>query len=384
MKKSLLITLEFPPQVGGVASYYFNVCKNLPPDKIVVMAPTQKETERFDQSQNFPIIREKILNELAKPKLNKLASQLQKFKVLKLLGKIVNSHNIELIQVGNILPLGTLAYLQQKRQQTPYLIYTHGLDILLPQESPRKKILLKKIISQAQTIIANSNFTKNELINLGAEPAKVLVVYPCPSVDNAAISDWKIEELKDDYQLKDKKILLTVGRLVERKGHDMVIKSLPAIIKQVPNVIYLIIGKGPFQKNLENLVSQHSLRDYVKILDNIPNGELPGFYQLSDVFIMPSRQIGPDAEGFGITYLEANLFSKPVIGGKSGGVPEAVIDGRTGILVEPTNEDEIIQAAVKLLTDTAYAQRLGMQGMERVLEQFDWENQTNIIKKVLE
>ena len=248
----------------------------------------------------------------------------------------------------------------------------------------RKKTLLKKIIAGAKAIIANSHWTEDELIKLGAEPKKITVVHPCPNLRPEQTSEWKVEEIFQDYQLKDKKILLTVGRLVERKGHDMVIKTLPQIIKTLPNVIYLVVGSGPYKKNLEKLVNQSRLGDYVKFINAVDQSDLAAFYQICDVFIMPARELpNGDVEGFGIVYLEANLFGKPVIGGRSGGVPEAIIDGKTGILVNPTDAFDIAQATIKLLTDSAYAERLGIQGLQRVAENFDWAAQTEKIKAIL-
>ena len=390
IKKSLLVTLDFPPNLGGVATFYYNVCKNLPGDKIVVLAPEQEGAEAFDKKQNFTIIRKKLLSNFPQtmPKglggILKMASSIKWLSIIRYFKLLVKQHDIELIQAGQILPIGTLAMIYKKQKKIPYLFYAHGLDILLPQKFMRKKTLLKKIIANAQAIIANSYFTKDELIKLGAKPEQVTVIYPCPSLTAEQTSEWKIQEILQDYELKNKKILLTVGRLVERKGHDMVIKALPKIIKKVPDVTYLIIGEGPRKKNLEELVNQGNLRDYVRFLGPLPQNDLAAFYQLSDVFIMPARQlVNGDVEGFGIVYLEANLFGKPVIGGRSGGVPEAIIDGQTGLLVNPNDIDKIAEKTIKLLTNSAYAERLGIQGMERVSEEFNWQSQTEKIKEIL-
>ena len=390
IKKSLLLTLDFPPSHGGVAAFYYNICKNLPPDKIVVLAPEQAGAKEFDQKQNFTIIRKKRLNLLPPNnawglrQISKITSRIKWLALIKDLGQTAKNHKIELIQVGQVLPLGTVALAYQSRKEIPYIFYAHGLDITLPQKFRRKKALLKKIIAQARAIVANSHFTKDELVKLGASGEKIIVVHPCPNITTEQISEWKIEEITGDYGLKNKKILLTVGRLVERKGHDMVIKAMPEIIKKVPTAVYLIIGEGPAQKNLEKLVNQRSLRDYVKFLGGVPNKDLPAYYQLCDVFIMPSRQLANgDVEGFGIAYLEANLFGKPVIAGRSGGVAEAVINGQTGLLVDPSNVSEIAAAAIRLLTDPGLSERLGLQGLERVSTEFDWKTQTEKIKEIL-
>ncbi len=391
MKKSLLVTLDFPPNLGGVATYYYNICKNLPGDKIVVLAPNQKNDSSFDKEQNFPIIRKKLLGKFPQktsPKnllgILKIASTLKWISIIKHFKAVADQHKIEIIQAGQILPIGTLALWYKKMKNIPFIFYAHGLDITLPQKFMRKKKILKKIIKEAKAIVANSHFTKDELVKLGADSDKIKVIYPCPGVKPSEAPEWKIREIREEYGLKNKKIILTVGRLVERKGHDMVIKSLPKIIKKIPDAAYLIVGTGPYEDNLKKLANQLALREYIIFAGKASQNDLSVLFQIADVFIMPARRlINGDVEGFGIVYLEANLFGKPVIGGKSGGVPEAIIDGKTGLLVDPLNVDQIAEAALKILTDKPYAQKLGMQGMERVLENFNWETQAQKIKEIL-
>ena len=391
IKKSLLVTLEFPPNnVGGVAAFYYNVCKNLPPDKIVVLAPDHPQADEFDSQQNFTIIRKKLLNQFPQKMPRgfigglKIATTVRWLSIIKHLKQVVKSHNIQLIQVGQVLPLGTLALMYKKQKNIPYIFYAHGLDILLPQKFMRKKTLLKKIITGANAIVANSHFTKGELLKLGATPNQVVVVHPGPNLEQQEVPGSKLKKIIDSDQLKDRKVLLTVGRLVKRKSHDLVIKALPQIIKQVPNVIYLIIGEGPNKKSLVDLTHQLRLGNYVRFLGQVSTADLPAYYQTCNVFIMPSRQIdGWDVEGFGIVFLEANLFGRPVIGGRSGGISEAVIDGQTGLLVDPTDQDQTAKVAIKLLTDTAYAERLGLQGLERTINEFNWATQTEKIKQIL-
>ncbi len=362
----------------------------MPADKIVVLAPEQEGAQAFDLRQNFTIIRRKLLNQFSEkmPKgiagVLKLAATVKWMSLIKHIYQVAKNHKIELIAAGQILPIGTLALTYKKQKRTPYIFFAHGLDITLPQKFMRKKTLLKKIINEAKAIVANSHWTKDELIKLGAEPEKVVVAYPCPNLTSQQPSEWKIEEIITEHELKNKKIILTVGRLVERKGHDMVIKAMPEILKSVPNAIYLIVGDGPDKNKLENLVNQLSLRDHVRFLGAVPQKDLAAYYSICDVFIMPSRQLANgDVEGFGIVYLEANLFGKPVIGGNIGGTAEAIVNGKTGILVNPESTEDIAGATIELLSNKAYAERLGMQGLQRVSEEFDWQTQTEKIKAIL-
>ncbi|MDD2807785.1 MAG: glycosyltransferase family 4 protein [Patescibacteria group bacterium] len=389
-KKTLLITLNFPPAVGGEQVYYYNFAKNLPPDKIVVLSQTQINSATFDDEQEFPIIRKNLINIPSGPwpttiaGVIKLAASVKWLSLISNVKKLVADHNIELIASGQILPLGTLALLYKKIYKVPYIFFAHGLDIMLPQQFMRKKKILKKVIAQADGIIANSHYTFDELVALGADPKKIIVAYPCPAILPHLAKTNDISTLINQNDLTGKKILLTVGRLVERKGHDMVIKALPKIIAQIPNVIYLIAGDGPQKNELKSLVDKLGLNTKVKFLGALASEAIAELYQMCDLFIMPNRQLSNgDVEGFGIVFLEANMFGKPVIGGKNGGVIEAIIDGKTGLLVNPTNLDEIANASIKLLSDTAYAERLGLQGLERASNEFDWQIQTAKIKNFI-
>jgi phosphatidylinositol alpha-1,6-mannosyltransferase len=391
IKRSLLFTLEFPPNIiGGITTYYYNVCKNLPPDKIVILAPQFQDAQNFDGKHRFKIIRKKLLHKFPEtlPKgffgVMKIVFSVRWISMFKYFVQTVKTHDIQLIQVGQFLPVGTLAMIYKKRKNIPYIVYAHGIDILIPQKFMRKNTLLKSIISHAKGIIANSNFTRNELIKLGAVPDKIKVVNPCPNMEANTFSEFRLRRIIDEQKLKNRDILLTVGRLVERKGHDKVIEALPEIIKKVPNVIYLICGKGPHKKKLISLVNKNNLSDYVKFLGQLPQEDLTAYYQLCDVFIMPSRQLpNGDVEGFGIVFIEANLFGKPVIGGRSGGIPEAILDGQTGVLVNPIDIINIADAAIQLLTDKTLSQRLGQQGQIRARNDFDWKIQTEKIKEIL-
>jgi len=385
MNKALLVTLDFPPNHGGVAAYYGNVCGHLPPDQIVVLAPDGKGSEYFDARLNFPIIRSRALADLVPQRgvWRRLKARCSLGSLYREICRVSRGHQISVLHIGQVFPLGKVALALKQRQNIPYIFYAHGLDITGPQRFRRRLFLLKKIIAGADKIIANSYFTHDELVKLGADPKRILVVYPCPNLSGESVPDDLLAAFLAGHALTDKKILLTVGRLVKRKGHDAVIKALPAVIKRVPDVFYAIVGSGPETAALAALVNEKKLGRYVKFFGNVPAQDLPFFYQACRAFIMPARRLSDgDVEGFGTVYLEANAYGKPVIGGKSGGVPEAVLDGRTGLLVNPEKIEEIANAAVKLLNDSAYAQRLGLQGMDRVLEEFNWQLQADKIKAI--
>jgi len=371
VKKLLIATIEFPPQRGGVANYLAGLVGALPPGKIAVLAAKSKLGESFDQNQKYRIYRNKLFFRFFWPKWLPLLFNLW---------RTTRREKAETILVGQVLPVGTAAYLLNKIFVLPYFISCHGMDILTAAGSSRKRNLMNKILEQASGTIANSEFTKKELIKLGIPENKITVIYPCPGKEEG-IGREKVEEIRKKLGLADKKIILTVGRLVARKGHDKVIEALPKILEKIPNVIYVIVGGGPEREKLQVLSSK--FQDNILFTGEISEAKKMAFYQLCDLFIMAPRQIGPDVEGFGTVYLEANSFGKSVIAGGSGGVAEAVVDNVTGLVVDPENQDQISEAVIKLLANEQLAKKLGEQGKERVDKEFDWRMQAEKLEKLI-
>ena len=381
MRKSLLVTSIFPPQVGGVENYLYNIAKRLPQDKILVLAPTRTiegkklDYQDFDKKQNFKIYRKRFFF----PRFIKPGW----LPMIRNCLKIAKEEKIELIQCGLCYPTGLAGLYAKKRLNLPYIIYVHGLDLVgfLGDEARKKRI--KAILKNADKIIANSHYTKDLVLKLGDYSQKIEVINPAldlkkyPKIDKA--------EARRKLGLKDKKIILTVGRLVKRKGHDLIIKSLPKVCNRVSDLLYIIVGSGPYEKELKNLVKKFGLKDKVRFEGRVGDKVLSYYYASSDLFCMPSRMIKEEGsvEGFGIVYLEASLYEKPVLGGRTGGVEDAVVDGETGILVDLENVNEIAQALIRLLTNQELSNKLGVQGRERVLKDFDWDKQIKKIGKIL-
>ena len=341
--KSLLITLEFPPQIGGIAKYYAEFCRVLGRDRVVVETPFMASLRRLP--------------------LCWLLSVYGAY-------KIVRKQNIKHLFVGQILPLGYIAVILKFFLKLPYTIFVHGTDIALPLNSKWKKFWAKLILNKAHLIIANSQFTKNKVKrHYNVNKDKIKALYPPVGIRNV-----ETPFMASGREEQDCKIILTVARLVPRKGIDMVIRALPQVLKKIPQAEYWIIGDGPDQARLSSIAQTMRLENKIKFLGVKKAQDLAKYYTQCDVFIMPSRQLkNGDYEGFGIVYLEAASFSKPVIAGNQGGAPEAVEDGQTGILVNPESSEEIARALIKLLTNQDLAQKMGERGKERVIKEFDFE-----------
>ncbi len=414
MKKTLLITLDFYPKIGGVANYYFNLCQNLSEDKILVLTELMEELETSNQKSetrnqkleispllssgdnsrdnkadrpkgenkklgegvNFKIIRESLMSNWAWPHW---------LPMLKAISKIIKQEKIDILWAGDIWPTGLAVYLNSIFSGKPYIVSIHGRDLLLVKRNKLKSFLAKIILKRAAVVTANSQSTSKIVESFGVSKEKIKVVYPGVEKQEyknttclparQGIQEYKKTVIKK-YNLVGKKILLSIGRLVERKGFDKVIEAMPEVLREVKDVVYVVVGEGPDRGRLEQkskkAKNQENKETEIIFAGQVSDEEKWAWLELCDVFIMPARAGEDDVEGFGIVYLEAAVAGKPVIAGKSGGASEAVIDRETGILVEPENHEEIAGAIIKLFKDEGLRKKMGGQGKARAEKYFNW------------
>jgi len=348
--KTLLITLEYPPFNGGVANYYGNLVKYWPKnDSIKVLDNSQGEL--FSGTGPFPW-----------------------FKAIAVIWKKRRNKAFDYLLIGHILPLGTAAFLVSLVMPIKYAVVLHGLDFTFAISTFRKKIISKLILKKADKIICANSYVAGLVkeLDINLSP-KVIVKNPGIEVSQIKVDDLRLEAIKKDYHLENSITILSIGRLVLRKGFDKMIEAL-SLIKE-DSIKYFIIGVGDKEKYLKDLAAKLNLNDKVFFLGSLSHSDKHAWLEASDIFAMPARRIGNDFEGFGIVYLEANLHSKPVIAGLSGGIKDAVVDGETGLLVNPQNAFEISKALSLLSKNRELRERLGRQGKERVVLEFGWEKQ---------
>jgi phosphatidylinositol alpha-1,6-mannosyltransferase len=266
----------------------------------------------------------------------------------------------------------------------PFVIYAHGNEILevLGNEWPKPRLALHK----ANRVLAVSHFTADWVRKLGVADSKIEIVHPGCDINSFRPVDPKIDfrqrllgSSSGDH------VILTVGNLVPRKGHDLVIRALPKLLSSGFHVSYLIVGDGPHRSTLERLAQEIGVSSRVIFAGRLAYEDLPQVYAMSDVFVMPSREQQElhDVEGFGMVFLEANACGKPVIGGRSGGVGDAILDGVTGLLVDPIDVDDIAKAIKCVLSNAEFAKQLGDQGRLRVLNEFCWQRVGERVRNIL-
>ncbi|MBI5345373.1 MAG: glycosyltransferase family 4 protein [Deltaproteobacteria bacterium] len=345
-KKILICANSFPPHYGGIAVYAMELSANLakmPGLSIEVLAPYADGSHPLDSSLPFTISRYN----------GKLSLYLKFLRLASI------SDMVFIVQRGNF---ATFAYWLNRLKKIPYVVVTHGVE----PAHKRKRIVSN--LNAAAKIIAVSRFVAMFLESIGVERDKILVINNGASIGKANSID-----VRRAYNLEGKAVLLTVARLIARKGQDSVIRALPLILKSVPNAHYLVVGDGPERKALENQVNTAGLAGHVTFAGNVPHEKIGGCYNACDLFIMLSRDTAGGVESFGIAYLEAAFAGKAVVAGKGGGTADAVLDGITGIIVDPLDIEEAASAVAGLLLDPEKREGMGENGRKRVFAEFGWE-----------
>ncbi len=338
MRRVLLYTLEYPPDRGGVASYLYALHQALP---------------------NVTIVRARLGRFW--PRWLRLIGELM---------RVVRRESIDCVAVSHVLPVGYAALLVRWLLHRPYVVFVHGLDVLRAQKSLWKRWWLSLILKNAGQVIANSEYTRSLVTRLSVPDGRSTVITPC------------LEKLPPAVETKRRHTLLTLGRLVARKNHRAVIEALAELVERFPDVQYVIAGDGPERERLAEQVRKLHLESRVVFRGVVSDEERVQLFQECDIFVLPVISLGDDVEGFGMVFLEAASFGKPVVAGRGGGVGEAVLDGATGILVDPQKPDALRSALTKLLSDSAYAERLGREGRTRVEREFLCTSRRDALERI--
>jgi phosphatidylinositol alpha-1,6-mannosyltransferase len=271
---------------------------------------------------------------------------------------------------------GAHAALRAAGGGVPVVSAVHGREVRLRPLTavpPAQRIydrIRTHVFANAAALVCVSRFTRQQMRDAGVDEHRLHVV--CNGVDVRHFQVPTGRHFFGRYGLSDRRILLTVARLVSRKGIDTVIEALPAILRREPSAVYTVIGSGPDRTRLESIAMRHGVLANVHFLGAVGEPDLIDAYQNCDLFIMPARDEGPDVEGFGLVFLEAGACGKPVVGSRAGGIPDAVADEETGILVDPSSCDQVADAVVRILSDSELAARLGEAGREFATTQRSW------------
>jgi phosphatidylinositol alpha-1,6-mannosyltransferase len=306
-------------------------------------------------------------------------------RVARNLSRIIKESNIKVAAFGAAAPLGLLSASMKRAGIQKTVALTHGHEVWWAKVFPFN-LALRRIGATVDVLTFLGAFTQHMISRALSKGAAARMVKIAPGIDVDHFIPHDATQLRKELKLEDKRVIVSVGRLVHRKGQDHLIESMPEILKSVPNAHILLVGQGPYLSHLKKLVARHDLSDHVSFIGRIQYSQLPQYICAGDVFVMPSRSrfFGLEVEGLGIVYLEASACGLPVIAGSSGGAPDAVINGVTGFVVDGQKNQEIASATIKLLDDSDYAKRMGIAGREWIVENWRWEIWSERFNKLLE
>jgi len=268
------------------------------------------------------------------------------------------------VHIGEFNVASIAVLIAKKMLSIPFVMFTYAEEITYITGRPMYLRLLKIVLHNADAIITVSDYTIGVLLELGADPNRIHKVLPAVGPDKLVVVAKEVDAIRMKYSLTNCRVLLTVGRLVERKGHATVIEALPMILQLFPLARYVIVGTGPEENKLKEMVRQAGLHEYVLFTGEIDNNELACWYEICDIFVMPHRNIptSRDTEGCPTVFLEASAHGKPVIGGKDGGVADAILHDRTGFIIDGTDARELAESVCYLLKTPDLAVRMGSAG----------------------
>lgn len=362
----LFVTNDFGPRAGGIETFVIGLIQRRPFGQTIVYTSAQPDSEKYDadwlSQYGVRVVRDrsKILLPTARVGIS--------------IRRIIKAEAITTVAFGAAAPLGLLSAGLKRAGVKRTVALTHGHEVWWAKVFPFN-LLMRRIGSTVDVLTYLGNFTHaaiSKALNKNSQNAMVKVA---PGIDTEHFRPVDSAALRQSLGLSDKKIIVSVGRLVHRKGQDRLIASMPQILKQVNNAHLVIVGQGPYRSELEKLVEKHELSQSVTFIGRIQYELLPTYICLGDIFAMPSRSrlMGLEVEGLGIVYLEASSCGVAVLAGNSGGAPDAVLNNITGVVVDGTNNSGIAKAAIDLLSNRDRSLSMGFAGRQWITENWHWE-----------
>jgi len=375
MSRVLLVSNDFPPRRGGIQSYLQELVDHLAAagtHTLTVYAPNWKGADEFDRHAAYEVVRHPGTLMLPVPSVTGRMRQL------------IERHDADTVWFGAAAPLALMAPLAREAGAGRVVASTHGHEVGWSM-LPVARTALRRIGTGTDVVTYVSRYTRGRFASAFGPDAALEHLPPGVDTGRFAPDEVARAELRARYRLGDRPVVVCVSRLVPRKGQDMLIRAMPAIRQRVRGTALVIVGGGPYRTSLHRLAHSFGVDEHVVFTDGVPGDELPAHHALADVFAMPcrTRGAGLDVEGFGIVYLEASATGVPVVAGASGGAPETVRDGETGVVVDGLDVGAIAASVSDLLADPDRAARMGEAGRRWVLDNWQWSTKAQRLAELL-
>ncbi|MDT3438219.1 MULTISPECIES: glycosyltransferase family 4 protein [unclassified Pseudofrankia] len=360
MHRTLIVADKFPPVLGGIQTFAYAFAATLPADKVLVVAPPHPDAPKLDADAPFEIIRHP-------------AARLRLPGVGPVIGRIARAEGCTAAWFPAGTPRGMIAPALRRAGVEWVVSSTHGHEYGWSQ-LPYGWSLVRAIASRADVVTHLTDVTLRRLRKVA--PAGTRFERLTGGVDVERFQPGAGgEDIRRRNGWGDRPVVTSVARLVPRKGQDVLIRGLPSVLRDHPDTLLVVIGRGRNAGRLRRLAASAGVRENVVFAGAVPEGDLPAYLDAADVFAMPSRpaKLGLDLEGLGLSSLEAAAAGKPVITGAAGGAPEVVIPGETGLVVDGTDVSAVARAVGELLADPDRARRMGAAGREFMTSAWTWE-----------
>ena len=371
----LLVTNDLGPRAGGIETFILGLLDRLDGNEIVIYTAAQPDSAEFDAAlaakTGAIILRDKNSILIPTPAVNRRVR------------KVMKEYQSEIIWFGAAMPLAWMSGLLKRAGAKRVVAITHGHEVWWAKLPPFKWIFARATRS-IDVLTYLGEFTKKAMSPVVNSACRMVQIAPGISIDHFT-PGIKSPELIKEFGLEGKQVLISVGRLVHRKGQDKLLEALPNILLQHPDVVLLFVGIGPRKKKLDQLVKRYQLESYIRFVGRVKYENLPKYFRLGDLFVMPSRSrlAGLEVEGLGIVYLEASASGVAVLAGKSGGAPDAVIVGETGEIVDGTDSSDIARVINEMLDNPWKLATMGKAGHTWTQSQWDWKIWGERFKEVL-
>jgi phosphatidylinositol alpha-1,6-mannosyltransferase len=371
-RKLLIVTNDFPPRQGGIQSFVYELARRLPSDQVAVYCSDHSGSQVFDAEQSFPVLRHPTGLLTPTPAARR---------------RIVNAASdfgSSSVWYGAAAPLGLLAGSLTSAGVRRQVATTHGHEVGWAM-LPGGRQALRRIGNRVDVVTFLGEYTRRRLAGAFGTHATMRQLTPGVDVDTFS-PKVSGAEVRRRHGLADRPVVVCVSRLVPRKGQDALIRALPAIRERIPDAALLIVGKGPYADRLGRLACERAVADHVVLTGGVDHAELPAHFAAGDVFAMPcrTRRFGMDVEGLGIVFLEASATGLPVVAGDSGGAPDAVQDGVTGLVVNGRATDQIAASVCELLLDAQVSKAMGTAGRGWVEQSWQWDTIAERLAEMLE
>jgi phosphatidyl-myo-inositol dimannoside synthase len=375
MRKVLIVTNDFPPRRGGIQSFVHALAAGLPQGSVCVYAPSWDGAAPFDSRQPFPVVRHRTSLMLPVPAVARRAAA------------ILTEYGCDTVLFGAAAPLGLLAPALRRAGADRIIALTHGHEAGWAA-LPVARTLLHRIGEDVDVVTYLGEYVRVRLARVLSPQAAARMVRLAPGVDTAAFRPGAGgAAIRQRLGIgPNRPVVVCVSRMVPRKGQDTLLRAWPLVRAEVGgNPLLLLVGDGPHRAELGRLADRLGLAGSVLFAGPVPWEELPAYYDAGNVFAMPcrTRRGGLDVEGLGIVYLEASATGLPVVGGDSGGAPDAILDGETGYVVPGGREDALADRLIELLTDPAGAAAMGQKGQAWVDREWRWELVAQRLSQIL-